>query len=175
MRIELRGPERRRLGRVELDEQARPARVAVPGVEHDFFPQWDAAFDDSGSLRKCVACGGEHLYRRRNLPQVTPVVAVLAFSGAMVSILGYAAHAAATALLVALLVADLLIITLAVRQLVCYRCGATHEGVRVARYHRPWDRTMAEKVAREEREAEGRASTAQAPSAEPPRETREAT
>jgi len=175
MRIELRGPERRRLGRVELDEQARPARVSVPGAEHDFFPQWDAAFDDSGSLRKCVACGGEHLYRRRNLPQVTPVVAVLAFSGAMVSILGYAAHAAATALLVTLLVADLLIITLAVRQLVCYRCGATHEGVRVARYHRPWDRTMAEKVAREERDAEGRASTVQAPSAEPPRETREAT
>jgi hypothetical protein len=34
---------------------------------------------------------------------------------------------------------------------------------------------MAEKVAREEREAEGRASTVQAPSAEPPRETREAT
>ncbi len=170
MRIELRGPGRRRLGRVELDEQARPARVPVPGSEQDLFPQWDAAFDDSGSLRKCVACGCEHLYRRRNLPQVTPVIAVLAFSGAMVSILGYAAHAAATALLVALLVADLLIITLAVRQLVCYRCGAIHEGVRIARYQRPWDRTMAEKVAREEREGDGSAATVQPSPAEAPRE-----
>ena len=120
-----------------------------------------------------VVC--EHLYRRRNLPQVTPIVAALAFSGAVVSILGYAAHAAATALLVALLVADLLIITLAVRQLVCYRCGAMHEGVRIARYHRPWDRTMADKVAREEAASEEIAATAQATAAEPSRETREAT
>lgn len=149
MRIELRDSSKRRLGRVEINEGERPARIAVPGLVHDLFPRWEGAVDDSGSLRRCVVCGCERLYRRRNLPQVTPVVAVLAFSGAVVAILGYAASPLATAALVALLVIDVFILVFSERQLCCYRCGAIFTATRIARFHRPWERAVAEKVAAE--------------------------
>lgn len=149
MRIELRDPGSRRVARIEVDQQARPARIAVPGASHDLFPRWEGAVDDGGSLRRCVVCGCDRLYRRRNLPQVTPVIAVLAFSGAVVAILGYAASPLATAALVVLLVADLFILLFSERQLGCYRCGAIYSATRIARFHRPWDRAVAEKVASE--------------------------
>lgn len=149
MRIELRDTSNRRIARVDVDERVRPARVDVPGREQGLFPRWDGAIDDAGSLRRCVVCGCESLYVRRNFPQVTPVIVVLAFSGAVVAILGYAAHPAATAALILLLIADLLILRLSTRWLVCYRCGAIFTGVRIARFHRNWDRSVAEKVAAE--------------------------
>lgn len=149
MRIELRDSSKRRLARLELDEGARPARVPVPGLANDLFPRWEGAVDDAGSLRRCVVCGCDHLYRRRNLPQVTPLIAALAFSGAVVVILGYTASPLATALLVVLLVADLFILFFSERQLGCYRCGAIYTAIRIARFHRPWDRGVAEKVGAE--------------------------
>lgn len=149
MRIELRDSSRKRLARLELDERARPARVPVAGCAHDLFPRWEGAIDDSGSLRRCVVCGCEHLYTRRNFPQVTPVIAVLAFSGAVVAIRGYAANPWVTAALVVLLLADVMILLFSKRQLVCYRCGAIYTATRIARFHRSWDRTVAEKVAAE--------------------------
>lgn len=149
MRIELRDSSRRRLARLVLDERTRPARVPVAGCSHDLFPRWEGAIDDSGSLRRCIVCGCDHLYTRRNFPQVTPVIAVLAFSGAAVAILGYAASPLATAALVVLLVADVMILRFSKRQLVCYRCGAIYTSVRIARFHRSWDRAVAEKVAAE--------------------------
>ena len=149
MRIELRDSSRKRLARLELDECARPARVPVAGCSHDLFPRWEGAIDDSGSLRRCVVCGCDHLYTRRNFPQVTPVIAVLAFSGAVVAIRGYAANPWVTAALVVLLLADVMILLFSKRQLVCYRCGAIYGSTRIARFHRSWDRTVAEKVAAE--------------------------
>ena len=153
MRIELRDTSGRRLARVEVEESARPARIDVPGCTQAMFPRWDGAIDDAGSLRRCVVCGCESLYVRRNLPQMTPVVVVLAFSGAAVAILGYAAHPAATAGLVVLLIADLLILALSTRRLICYRCGAIYTRVRISRFHQPWDRAIAEKVVAEPMEA----------------------
>jgi hypothetical protein len=149
MRIELRDTSNRRISRVDVDERVRPARVDVPGREQGLFPRWDGAIDDAGSLRRCVVCGCESLYVRRNFPQVTPVIVVLAFSGAVVAILGYAAHPVATAALIVLLIADLLILRLSTRWLVCYRCGAIFTGVRISRFHGNWDRSVAEKVAAE--------------------------
>ena len=149
MRIELRDSSRRRLARLELDESARPARVPVPGLAHDLFPRWEGAIDDAGSLRRCVVCGCDHLYSRRNFPQVTPFIAVLAFSVAVVAILGYAASPLTTAALIVLLVADLMILRFSKRQLACYRCGAIYGSTRIARFHRVWDRAVAEKVAAE--------------------------
>lgn len=149
MRIELRDSSRRRLARLELDDGARPARVPVPGRSHDLFPRWEGATDDSGSLRRCVVCGCDHLYTRRNFPQVTPLIAVLAFAFAVVAILGYAASPLVTAVLVVLLVIDVFILVFSKRQLACYRCGAIYGAVRIARFHRSWDRAVAEKVASE--------------------------
>jgi hypothetical protein len=149
MRIELRDSSRKRLARLELDEGARPARVPVPGRAHDLFPRWEGATDDAGSLRRCVVCGCDHLYTRRNFPQVTPLIAVLAFAFAVVVILGYAASPLATAALIMLLVTDVLILVFSKQRLACYLCGAIYGAVRIARFHRAWDRTVAEKVASE--------------------------
>ena len=121
----------------------------MPGQEQDLFPRWEGAIDDSGSLRRCVVCGCGHLYVRRNLPQVTPLVAVLAFAFAVVVILGYAASGWVTVALILLLVTDVLILVVSRRQLACYRCGAIIEGMRIARFHRLWDRAVADKVAGE--------------------------
>ena len=96
-----------------------------------------------------VVCGCEHLYVRRNFPQVTPLVAALAFAFAVVVILGYAASGWVTVALILLLAADVLILVFSRRQLACYRCGAIVEGMRIARFHRHWDKAVADKVAGE--------------------------
>lgn len=147
MRIELRDSNGRRVSRVEVDERARPARVQVAG--QDLFLRWEGALDDASSLRKCVVCGCGELYARKNLPQVTPFVVVLAFSGAAVAILGYATNPLVVAALAALLVVDVLTLILARRQLVCYGCGAIYSALRIARYNRPWDRSVAERVGKD--------------------------
>lgn len=149
MRIELRDSSRKRLARLELDERSRPARVSVEGCSHDLFPRWEGAVDDAGSLRRCVVCGSEHLYTRRNLPQVTPLIAVLAFAFAVVAILGYATNSFVTAALILLLITDVVILAFSKRQLACYRCGAIYAAIRIARFHRAWDRAVAEKAAAE--------------------------
>lgn len=115
----------------------------------DLFLRWDGALDDAAALRKCVVCSCGDLYTRKNLPQVTPFIVVLALSGATVALLGYATNPVVVALLAALLVVDVLTLLLARRQLVCYGCGAVYWAVRIARYHRPWDRSVAERVGRE--------------------------
>jgi len=154
MRIELRDSNGRRLSRVEVDERSRPARVQLPagrpgGAPQDLFPRWDEALDDSAALRRCVVCGCTELYVRKNLPQVTPFILVLAFSGVAVALLGYATNPWVNAALAVLLVVDALTLVLARRQLVCYGCGAVYHRVRIARYMRPWDRAVAERRAQE--------------------------
>lgn len=156
MRIELRDSKGRRLSRVEVDERARPARIQVTapggrgdGAGQDLYPRWDEALDDAAALRRCVVCGCTDLYVRKSLPQVTPFILVLAFSGVAVAALGYATNPLVNGALAALLVVDVLTLALARRQLVCYGCGAIFHRVRIARYMRPWDRAVAERVGRE--------------------------
>jgi Flp pilus assembly protein TadB len=154
MRIELRDSKGRRLSRVEVDERSRPARIQVPGSRRggsfpDLYPIWDEALDDAGLMRRCVVCGCPELYARRNLPRVTPFILVLAFSGVAVAALGYATNPVVNAALVVLLVLDALTLVFARWQLACYRCGTVYHGVRVARYLRPWDRAIAERIAKE--------------------------
>ncbi len=149
MRMELRDSNRRRLTRVEIDERARPGRVALPGMGQDLFPRWDEALDDASALRKCIVCGCTEMYTRKNLPQVTPVIVVLAFLGATVALLGYATNPLVIVLLGVLLAVDVLTLFWARRQLVCYGCGAIYWAMRIARYHHPWDRTVAERIGKE--------------------------
>lgn len=150
MRIELRDANRRRLARVDIDERVRPARVQFSGGdkggEQDLYLRWDEAVDDSSALRRCVVCACGDLYARKSLPQVTPFVVVLAFSGAAVSISGYGTNPIVVALLAMLLVVDVLTLLLTRRQLVCYGCGAVYDRLRIARFHKPWDRATSERV-----------------------------
>jgi len=93
-----------------------------------------------------VACGGK-LYRTRTLPQVTPIVVVLAASGVLVAAFGLAANPWIYGALVAVLLLDIGVLVLARTRLVCYRCGSTYDRLPVARYHRSWDPREAESEA----------------------------
>lgn len=152
MRIEPRDASGRRLARVELDERARPARIVLGsgggGSTAELFLRWDGALDDAASLRRCVVCGCPDLYVRKNFPQVTPFVVALAFVGVAVAVLGYTANPVVFGLLAALLSVDVAVLLVAQRQLVCYGCGSTYTALRIARYHRRWDRAVAERIGR---------------------------
>lgn len=145
MRVDVRSEDGTRLGRVEIDEAARPARVHVPQSDRDLFLEWDGALDDAGNLRACLACGHSRLYRVRSLPQITPFVVLLALTLAAIALLGFATSPAFLALLVVVLVIDVGVLVVARTRLVCYRCGSIYRDLGVARYHNHWDAAIAER------------------------------
>lgn len=173
MRIHLRDRDRNWVGRLEVDPDARPVRArveAAPGDEpesgREVFLQWDSALDDAGHLRRCVACGGQDLFHEKAFPVITAVVVVLAFVGAFAGAFGFADRPAVLAILAAILVVDVGILMLSKRQLVCYDCHTAYPGEPIARYHRPWDRAMAERHPRRaaaERPAESAPDEAREP------------
>lgn len=146
MRIELRDQQRRRIGRIEVDPTLRPTRVSVLGSQREVFLNWDTSQDDAGQLRRCVACGCGDLFKEKVFPQVTGLVVIVAFAGAAVSALGMATPPVLAAMIV-VLAADVAILLLPRRRLVCYRCRTSYRGLPIARYHRPWDRAVADRFA----------------------------
>ncbi len=149
MRIELRDSSRRRIGRIEVDPARRPTRVSIAASGREVFLNWDSALDDAGHLRRCVACGCTDLYRTKAFPQITGFVVMLAFAGAVVGALGYATTPPILAAMVVVLVADVAILLLARRRLVCYRCRSSFHDLPIAGYHRRWDRALADRRAPE--------------------------
>lgn len=150
MRLFLRDAERHPLGHVTLELDARPTRVRPDGSDRDLFLHWEGAVDDAGRLRKCLACGCTELFREKAFPQITGLIIVLAFLGALVGIvstlLGNRGVAVTTPLLlimVAILAIDVGLLLFTRRQLVCYRCRSSFSDLPIARYHKPWDRTTA--------------------------------
>lgn len=130
---------------MEIDPAARPTRVAVAESDREVFLGWDGALDDAGHLRRCVACGGTGMFRTKSFPQITLFVVVLAFAGAVVAALGYAADPRVLSALVVVLVVDVAILLFSRPLLVCYRCRSTYAKLPIARYHRRWDRREAER------------------------------
>ncbi len=159
-----------RLARVEVDPTVRPNLIRLPiapppaseteatptpqqatpptvrDTSGERFLNWEGALDDGGHLRKCLICGCDRLYRQKTLPQVTPFVALFAFAGAIIGLLGYSNNPLMLPVLVGLLIIDIATLALASERLVCYRCGSVYTKLRIARYHRRWDRTEAERV-----------------------------
>lgn len=150
MRIEWRDQRRRRIGRVDVDPAARPTRApiierGIPTPEREAFLQWEGALDDAGQLRKCLACGCGDMFKEKAFPQVTGLVVVLAFVGAIVGLLGLATNLPVLLLLMGVLVLDVAILVFSTRRLVCYRCRTSYHDVAIARYHRSWDRSVADR------------------------------
>lgn len=145
MRIELRDESRRRVGRIDVDPALRPTRVSVVASDREVFLSWDTAVDDAGNLRRCVACGCTDLFHEKAFPQVTGLVVVLAFSGAVLGALGLASRPAVLIPMALVLVLDVAILLFSRRRLVCYRCRTSYHGLPVARYHRSWDRSIADR------------------------------
>ena len=149
MRIELRDERRRRVGRIEVDPAERPTRVSVlrqgrpePG---EAFLNWESSVDDAGQIRRCVACGCHDLFREKAFPQVTGFVVVMAFVGAVVGLFGLATNLPVLIIMVAVLVLDVVILLFSRRRLVCYRCRTSYHQLPIARYHRTWDRALADR------------------------------
>jgi len=134
-------------GSADGDGGRRGGSVGPEAHAHrrEVFLDWENAVDDAGHLRRCVSCGSHAMFRMRSFPQVTIFIVVLAFAGSVVAALGYAADPRVLAALVVLLTVDVLILALSRRQLVCYRCRTTYSDLPIARYHRRWDRTEAER------------------------------
>jgi hypothetical protein len=149
MRIELRDERRQRVGRIEVDPAQRPTRVSVarhgqhePG---EAFLNWDSALDDAGQLRRCVTCGCHDLFREKAFPQVTGFVVVMAFVGAVVGLFGLATNLPVLIIMIAVLLLDVAILLFSRRRLVCYRCRTSYHELPIARYHRTWDRALADR------------------------------
>lgn len=163
MHIEWRDLRRKRIGRVEVDPALRPTRAPIieRGIhtpEREAFLQWEGALDDAGQLRKCIACGCGDLFKEKAFPQVTGLVIVLAFVGAIVGALGLATNLPVLLLLIVVLILDVAILLFSNRRLVCYRCRSSHHDVPIARYHRSWDRTVADRYPLEAAAATGDSS-----------------
>ncbi|HWB18961.1 MAG TPA: hypothetical protein VG711_01580 [Phycisphaerales bacterium] len=148
MRLDVKDMQRRYVGRVEVDEQQRPTIVTTVDSGKEVFLNWDAVLDDAGQVRKCVVCGCSELYEDKAFPQITGIVVVLAFVGAVIGILQLATNLPILISMGVVLVLDIAILFLSRRRLVCYVCGTTYSRAPIARYHRRWERTVAERYAR---------------------------
>ncbi|MBB47614.1 MAG: hypothetical protein CMJ33_03535 [Phycisphaerae bacterium] len=144
MQIDLNDLSRRRLGRVNLDPEARPPRVTVAPGDKEISLDWEGALDDAGNLRKCLACGSGHLFRIKTLPSVTPIFVILAFAGTAVSLFGYANNPIILAALILVMVAELIILVFSRTRIVCYRCRSRYVNTQIARYHLPYNQQIAE-------------------------------
>ena len=144
VRIVLREPGEPGRTTLEVDSSQRPPRVRTLEDTRDVFLEWDQALDDDGQLRRCLACGGP-LYRRKALPQVTGFVIVLAFALALVGILGFADNIPLLLGMTVVLLIDIGILLFARTYLDCYRCRSSHRRLPIAEYHRPWERSLADR------------------------------
>lgn len=174
MRIELRDQQQgRRIGRIDVDPAQRPTRVGVMdasnGTLREQFLNWEAAVDDAGRLRRCVACGCTELYREKAFPQITGIIVVLAFVGAVIGLLGFVNTPVLT-LMIVVLVVDTGILLFSRQRLVCYRCRSSYHGLPIARYHRYWDRATGERYPQPATSSNGQGQPSQAPL--PPLENR---
>jgi hypothetical protein len=146
MRIDVRDAQRHRLGRIEVDPARRPTRIRLETTDREVFLDWDTALDDAKHLRRCVVCGCNDLFRAKAFPQITGFVVVLAFAGAVLGALGRVNTPTLIAMVV-VLVADVSILLFSRQRLVCHHCRSSYHGLRIARYHRRWDRAVAERHA----------------------------
>jgi hypothetical protein len=144
MRIDVCDAQRRRIGRIEVDPARRPTRVRLETTNREVFLDWDTALDDAHRLRRCVVCSCNDLFKAKAFPQITGFVVVLAFVGAILGALGQVNTTTLIAMVV-VLVADVSILLFSRQRLVCHRCRSSYHGLPIARYHRRWDRAVAER------------------------------
>ena len=144
MQIDINDRSRRRLGRVNLDSEARPPRAHVASSDEEIFLDWEGTLDDAGNLRRCLSCGSSHLFRIKTLPSVTPIFVILAFAGTAVSLFGYANNPVILAALILVMIAELVILVVSRTKIVCYRCRSRYANTQIATYHLAFNQQIAE-------------------------------
>ena len=144
MQIDINDRSRRRLGRVNLDPEARPPRAYIASSEKEISLDWEGTLDDAGNLRRCLSCGSSHLFRIKTLPSVTPIFVILAFAGTAVSLFGYANNPVILAALIMVMIAEVIILVISRTKIVCYRCRSRYANIQIAKYHLPFNQQIAE-------------------------------
>lgn len=145
MRIELRDEYRRPAGEVEVDPAEQPSRARLSDRDREVFLNWDTAMDDAGQLRRCLACGCRDMFREKAFPPIVGVIVVLNYAGLLVGIFGAAENILVWIGMVALLILGLIVLLYSKTRLVCYSCRTAYYDLPIARYHRSWDRSIADR------------------------------
>ena len=138
---------------VDVDEQ--PTTVVVAPSEHELFLKWDSTLDDSKRIRGCIVCGGD-LYKEQKFPQVTGIVIVLAFAGAVAGILGLVATWVMLITMSVILMLDILILFVVNTRLSCYACNSRFSNTTIAQYHKNWDPDKAAQLERQSEEPDSK-------------------
>jgi hypothetical protein len=134
--------------KVEIDLRHPPAVIRPaqhPELPHALSLDWDRTVDDHQHLRRCPVCRCSDLYARKPVPQVTGFLAVILAAVIAMVLFGFGQVIPATIIFATVLAVDLLILLIARRFLVCYRCRTQFRRLRVPRNHPRWDATLAEK------------------------------
>ncbi len=145
MRIELRDVFRRHMGIVEVDPTIRPSRARLSGEEREVFLNWDTALDDASCLRRCLSCGCTDLFREKAFPPIMVVLVILNYAGLLLGIFGFAESIMVQFIMIILLMTGLVVLLRSRMRLVCYHCRTAHYDLPLARYHRSWDRAIADR------------------------------
>lgn len=119
---------------------------ATNGTE--VYLDWDRAVDDEGHLRRCPVCGCRELFVRKDFPQVTGFVVVVAAAVVSMVLLGVGEVTAAMAVLAAVVVVDFVVFFFTGKTLVCYRCRSEFRDLPIRRDHAGWDLAVGEKYRR---------------------------
>src|SRR5690606_31717082 len=96
-------------------------------------------------LRRCPVCGCNDLFMRKELPQVTALVAIVLAAVVAMVLFGLQQVWWAIAVLVVVAALDLGIFLFAKRVLECYRCRSVFRDVPVARGHPRWEAGTADR------------------------------
>ncbi len=100
---------------------------------------WEKAIDDEGHLRHCPVCGCKDLYVRKQVPQLTVFVLILAAAVVAMVLFGSGLNMQAIIVLGVVLAIDLGVYWFAPRMLVCYRCRSEFREVPIGQGPRRWD------------------------------------
>ncbi len=135
-------------GTFEVDVEEQPTTVIVDPSESELFLNWDSTIDDSKRIRGCIVCGGD-LYKEQMFPQVTGIVIVLAFAGAVAGILGLVTTWVMLIAMSVVLILDILILFVVKTRLSCYCCNTRLSQTTIAQYHKHWDPDKAAQLKRQ--------------------------
>jgi hypothetical protein len=153
VRIQVRNSAGETIFGFDVDPSKPPTVVRSPHPERPTITlDWDRAVDDHRHLRRCPVCGCDDLFARKELPQVTALVAIVLAAVVAMVLLGLQMVGWAIALLAIVGAIDLGIFLYAKRVLECYRCRSVFRDVPIRRGHPRWEASLAERY-RRQREA----------------------
>jgi len=146
MRIQLRNLDRQVLYSVQVDEKSPPGVVKDPsGVGPQVSLNWDEAFEDDKHLRRCPVCSCRELFVRKDFPQLTGFVIIVAAAVLSIIMFGMGYVRLSIGVLVVVAVLDALIFFFTPKCLVCYRCRSEFRDIPIRKEHRGWDLATGEK------------------------------